>query len=746
MILKIYHLGGGIKYSGISRKIPSCIKRKIYHKTLKIYDIGGIMLPIFKENSFIKEYNEKGELFNIGYLKDGKIQKEMKKIIEEFEYSTDSIVENSDSISNETNQNEENNELYQSSLEDLNLSRDISNVLQSLSGVISQYDFTINYTNLSDTISSSEDDSETESSISFYDEYEDEYEGEVIHDLPNGKGIFYKDQNTPEYIGYWLDGKRHGKGIYYKNHEKIYYGEWKDNKRVGFGTSFSKGKKTFEGLWRNDFPYSGKIYSIKEEIIYNGLFSNYNGKFIYYHIHYEETYDGFFKNGKRNGYGRSFYDDNLVYYGQWKDDERDGYGEHIFPSGKYKGYFKNNKYYGYGISYESKDDKNGNEILIKDYSGYWKYGENNGEGIEFYENGNIKYEGYYKDCFIYRGIQYYENGSIMYSGNFKQDIFEGEGILYYPNSQNICFEGTFKEGDPFNGIYYKEDGTEEKTKIIDGNYYTFSKTFLNNGDLIYEGYLKNGKYHGEGTLYRENLKENITGTFINGFYWNGKDTLRYINFCSNPIIFKGSLKNEKYFTGIEYVYEVDEDGDIYYHHDPVFYKKWNEGIYIDEEKERKELKQEMKILSYLETKQKMKLEKTYKKDYLRFLEKKYKIINKENLKKKELLQLIEKEYSSQKNEMIIEEGEYDLFGNEIRNPVTGFDGETYDESSMLYLFERDEKMEFKNIPYIYNEQNVRVPNYPIMSNGKPLNGYQKGEIKVYENDRGKYIKVNQRIL
>ena len=34
-------------------------------------------------------------------------------------------------------------------------------------------------------------------------------------------------------------------------------------------------------------------------------------------------------------------------------------------------------------------------------------------------------------------------------------------------------------------------------------------------------------------------------------------------------------------------------------------------------------------------------------------------------------------------------------------------------------------MEFKNIPYIYNEKNERVPNYPIMSNGKPLYSYKK---------------------
>ena len=320
-----------------------------------------------------------------------------------------------------------------------------------------------------------------------------------------------------------------------------------------------------------------------------------------------------------------------------------------------------------------------------------------------------------------------------------EDEFEGEGILYYPYSQNICFEGTFKKGQPYYGTSYNKHGIKESiTKVIDGNYYTFGRTFYEDKDEKYEGYFKNGIYHGEGIL-NKGEENKCKGTFIDGFYWNGKDTLQYIDFYINPIIFQGSLKNERYYTGLEYIYERNNFNDILYENGPIFYKRWKDGKPIDEEKERFELRQEMKILSYLETKQKKVLEKTYKKDYLHFLEKKYKIIKKENLNKKDLIDLIENEYSSKKNEIIIEEGKYDLFGNEIINPVKGFDGEIYDESSMIYLFERDEKMEFKHISYMYNENNERIPNYPIMSNGKPLNGYQKGDIKVYENDR-EYIK------
>lgn len=721
MLLKIYHVGGGVKYSGISSTIPKEMKYKFRNPCFKLYDIGGIMLYLFQENSFMKEFNEKGELSNIGFIKNKKIVKEMKKIIED----TNSI---SDNEEDNYIPFEENNISY----ENLN-----SNMRTIFSDFLSEISQSLGQTtNISFQYQNVEVD--TESSTS-YDEYEEEYEGEVILDIPNGKGIFYEKENSPQYIGYWLEGRRHGKGIFYKKNEKIYYGEWKQDKRVGFGISFSNGKKIFEGIWKNDFPSFGKIYSSEEDIIYNGLFSEYIGNFIYYHINLEETYQGTFKNGKRDGYGEIIDSENIVRYsGQWKNDKRDGYGEQIYTGGKYKGYWKNNEHDGYGIFYDISYDNLDNKVYEKDYSGYWKNGKKEGEGIEFLDNETIMYEGEFKNDKRYKGIEYYEkNGNLMYGGYFNGYEFEGKGILYYPNSQNICFEGTFKNGNPCNGISYNENGTEEnKTKIIDGNYYTFSKTFYDNGDLKYEGYFKNGIYHGEGTLKTVDGKKEYKGMFLNGLYWNGEDTLRYIDFYTNPIIFKGSLKNESYFNGIEYIYE---DGDIYYDLDPVFYQKWQDGEPINEEKERFELRQEMKILSYLETKQKKKLEKTYKKDYLHFLEKKYKIIKKENLKKKELISLIENEYYSKKNEIMVNEGEYDLFGNEMINPVKGFDGEIYDESSMIYLFERDEKMEFKHIPYIYNEQNERVPNYPIMSNGKPLNGYQKGEIKIYENDR-EYIK------
>ena len=55
----------------------------------------------------------------------------------------------------------------------------------------------------------------------------------------------------------------------------------------------------------------------------------------------------------------------------------------------------------------------------------------NGEGIEYYKNGNIKYEGYFfDDKYDGGGIYYYENGD-RYCGEFKNGKQNGEGCIIY---------------------------------------------------------------------------------------------------------------------------------------------------------------------------------------------------------------------------------------------------------------------------------------------------------------------------
>ena len=69
-----------------------------------------------------------------------------------------------------------------------------------------------------------------------------------------------------------------------------------------------------------------------------------------------------------------------------------------------------------------------------------------------------------------------------------------------------------------------------------------------------------------------------------------------------------------------------------------------------------------------------------------------------------------------------DEAKEDLFGNEIETPCRGNDGEIYDLKSLEYLFEMNEVGEYRRINYIY-QNGIRIPNFPIMSNGVRLSSY-----------------------
>ena len=74
----------------------------------------------------------------------------------------------------------------------------------------------------------------------------------------------------------------------------------------------------------------------------------------------------------------------------WKNNLEDGNGRYIYKNGDiYDGYFKEGKKEGKGL-YKYKDNK-----IIK-YFGKWKNNKKNGEGIIYYDNGD-EIEGIWDD-------------------------------------------------------------------------------------------------------------------------------------------------------------------------------------------------------------------------------------------------------------------------------------------------------------------------------------------------------------
>lgn len=105
------------------------------------------------------------------------------------------------------------------------------------------------------------------------------YEGNMIDDLPNGKGKYINPDTGETYIGDWVNFRREGEGsLHNDNGDKIYDGEWKNDKYHGYGQYFLRGVCRFDGNWEN---------------------------------------------GKKNGEGIAYDENgNEEYNGQWKDNER----------------------------------------------------------------------------------------------------------------------------------------------------------------------------------------------------------------------------------------------------------------------------------------------------------------------------------------------------------------------------------------------------------------------------------------
>ena len=170
---------------------------------------------------------------------------------------------------------------------------------------------------------------------------------------------------------------------------------------------------------------------------------NFNNKLIF-------EYDCL--NGKKIGKGKEYYiDGNLKFEGEYLNGKRHGEGKKYDVKGhiKFEGEYKNNKKWN-GKRYKDENK----EILyeIKDGKGIYKRhlfegeyinGELNGKCKEYFENGNLLFEGEYKNGKKWNGKGYDLNGNIVYELN------NGKGYIkqYNYRGNRLSFEGYFLNGE-----------------------------------------------------------------------------------------------------------------------------------------------------------------------------------------------------------------------------------------------------------------------------------------------------------
>lgn len=134
-------------------------------------------------------------------------------------------------------------------------------------------------------------------------------------------------------------------------------------------------------------------------------------------------YEGSWKNGKADGSG-TYKGLELEYLGDWKDNKPHGHGLMYYKKyGEYNGWFKNGGRDGYGDMTWSTG--------VWHYSGNWENDKVQGKGTFKCDNGSIYYGKNWSGSKINgRGTLRYSNGD-RYEGDFVNGKRDGNGI-YYP--------------------------------------------------------------------------------------------------------------------------------------------------------------------------------------------------------------------------------------------------------------------------------------------------------------------------
>lgn len=185
-------------------------------------------------------------------------------------------------------------------------------------------------------------------------------------------------------------------------------------------------------------------------------------------------YDGFWMNGKREGYGVYDWNASGTYNGFWLNDKMDGYGSYENKEGNiFTGMFTDNMLNGLGeeSNYNKDEFKRGfykNNQLQTPYvfvsngidSGCTAGNCKDSYGNYVWENGDV-FTGYFKNNVAFLGRYEFKNGDV-YQGMFNLNgQFHGQGRFFY--AVGGYYGGNFYNGE-FSGKGYYHD-KDNKTRI-----------------------------------------------------------------------------------------------------------------------------------------------------------------------------------------------------------------------------------------------------------------------------------------
>ena len=362
--------------------------------------------------------------------------------------------------------------------------------------------------------------------------------------------------NCVIFEGEYLNKKRNGKGKEYYYNDLIFEGEYKNGKRNGKGKEYDLGNLIFEGEYLNGKKWNGIGYYNKNQKSNQKCNDN---KSKFFDSSFEkEVNNKIYEIINGTGLVKEYFDNNLIFEGEYKYGERNGKGKEYNRNGNviYIGEYLNGKRWnGKGF-----DTKNNNIYELKKGQGYVKEyylnnkikfecefvnGEKNGKGKEYYINDKLEFDGEYKDGKRHgKGKEYDYNGNLIFEGNF---LYNNKYIGKEYIKGKLEYKGEYLLNKKWNGEGYDENGNLAY-KIKNG---TGVIKYYANNQLIFEGFWKKGKKDGkckEYNCYEELIFEGEYKDDIR----NGKGKEKNYN---GKLIFEGEYLDGKKWKGIYCEYD-----------------------------------------------------------------------------------------------------------------------------------------------------------------------------------------------
>ncbi|NND61767.1 MAG: hypothetical protein HKN48_01095 [Flavobacteriaceae bacterium] len=209
---------------------------------------------------------------------------------------------------------------------------------------------------------------------------------------------------------------------------------------------------------------------------------------------------GCVKGDCNNGWGKYEYD-NGHYDGFWKNGKKHGYGLYKWPeSGKYIGSWVNDNMEGYGVYIADNKDN-----II----GMYRDGQLNGLGVTV--TGDKWEQGIFSNGNVSTSYDFYTTGNE--SGCTAGDCQNKYGKFKWSNGDS--FIGFFKNGQLHMGTYTFASGDKYSGMFNSDNQFHGTGRFFFSDGAYYGGNWVNGKYDGRGYYHDKDLVQQI-GVWSNG--------------------------------------------------------------------------------------------------------------------------------------------------------------------------------------------------------------------------------------